>query len=156
MPDNENGEPKEMATVDKSEPFPVTAGKGLIPTSLSQMWRLANIIAQSAFAPKGMEKAESIFVAIDYGLSFGIAPLQAMQNIAVINGRPSIYGDLMLGIVQADEIPTGGKTLQDLDEHFEGEDGTDEFAAVCIAKRRDRETPIERRFSIKDAKIAGC
>jgi hypothetical protein len=74
--------------------------------------------------------------------------MQALQNIAVINGKPSVYGDAMAALVQASPVCEG------IDESFEGVEGTGEFAAVCIARRKGRQ-PVTIKFSVNDAKRAG-
>jgi hypothetical protein len=73
--------------------------------------------------------------------------MQALQNIAVINGKPSVYGDAMMALVQASPVCEG------IDEHIEGE-GTANPVAVCVAKRKGR-NPVIARFSVEDAKRAG-
>jgi hypothetical protein len=73
--------------------------------------------------------------------------MQALQNIAVINGKPSVYGDAAMALVQASPVCDG------VDESIEGE-GTTNPVAVCIARRKGR-NPVIVRFSVEDAKRAG-
>ncbi len=42
-----------------------------------------------------------VLVAMQWGAEIGLAPMQALQNIAVINGKPSVYGDAAMALVQA-------------------------------------------------------
>jgi hypothetical protein len=77
----------------------------------------------------------------------GLAPMQALQNIAVINGKPSVYGDAMMALVQASAV------CEDVEEFFENE-GTPNPVAVCVAKRKNRK-PVIAKFSVEDAKRAG-
>jgi len=72
--------------------------------------------------------------------------MQALQNIAVINGKPSIYGDALLAMVRADHRCRGVK------EYLDGE------TAVCLITRSHNSgevEEIERKFSVDDAKRAG-
>ena len=48
--------------------------------------------------------AANCLVAMAYGDSLGMAPLQAMQSVAVVNGVPALYGDGMLALVQASPV----------------------------------------------------
>jgi hypothetical protein len=80
-------------------------------------------------------------------MEMGLAPMQALQNIAVINGKPSVYGDAAMALVQASPV------CEDVEEFFEGE-GTPNPVAVCVAKRKGRK-PVTARFSVEDAKRAG-
>ena len=135
-------------------------GGGLIPHNLDQLWRLACMMAKSGMMPKGIQTPEAVAVAVQMGLEVGLSPMSAVQNIAVINGRPSIWGDSVLGLVRASGL------LEDFDEYFEidgkrlepGEVDqyltSDKLTAICVAKRKDQEQLIMRGFSIADAKTA--
>ena len=62
--------------------------------------RLAKRLAATNFVPSAFRgKADDCFAAIWMGLEVGLNPLQALQSIAVINGKPSIYGDGAIGLV---------------------------------------------------------
>jgi hypothetical protein len=108
---------------------------------------MSQVMASSGLMPRGLEKAEAVFVAVQMGLEVGLSPMAAVQNIAVINGRPSIWGDSVLGLVRA-----SGR-LEDFHEFYEGKG--EEYKAVCIAKRDDQGNEIRREFSVADAKRAG-
>jgi hypothetical protein len=73
--------------------------------------------------------------------------MQALQNISVINGKPSVYGDAAMALVQASPV------CEDVEEFFENE-GSPNPIAVCIAKRKGRK-PVTVKFSVEDAKRAG-
>jgi hypothetical protein len=71
----------------------------------------------------------------------------ALQRIAVINGRPSIWGDGAMGLVRASGL---------CEYVYEAIDGDgDHMVAVCRVKRKGEKNPIERTFSVADAKKAG-
>ena len=103
---------------------------------------------EGGYAPKGMTEASGI-CAIIYGSSLGLNPMQALQEVAVINGRPSIFGDAALSLVLA-----SGKMDGTPIEEWEGKPNTDDFRAVCIVKRVDSETCVRKEFSIAMAKKA--
>jgi len=121
----------------------------LIPQSLEQLDHIAKLIARSDLAPKDYKgKPENVAVAIAMGLELGVSPMQAIQGIAVINGRPSVWGDLMMALCRAHPA------CEWIDERMEcGADGWP-VSAVCRAKRRGSEVQ-ERRFSMDDARRAG-
>lgn len=120
---------------------------GLVPRNLEELWRMGGMFVASGMMPDGMEKQEAACVAIQMGLEVGLSPMQAVQNIAVINGRPSIWGDAALGLVMS-----SGK-LEEFNEYFEADD-SDGTVAVCEAKRAGKKDTIVRRFSMADAKQA--
>ncbi len=116
---------------------------GLCPQSLDEALRLAEIMAKSDIVPKDyIGKPGNILVAIQWGAEIGLAPLQAMSHIAVINGRPALWGDALLAIVR------GSGLLASFEEDIGAE------SATCTAQRRG-EAPISRTFSREDAKQAG-
>ncbi len=121
---------------------------GLIPQTFEQMWRLSTIMAASGMMPKGMDKTESVFVAVQMGLEVGLSPMQAVQSIAVINNRPAIWGDGALGLVRA------SGELEEFQESFTGEEFKDDWTAHCKVKRAGYE-PRENSFSLAEAKAAG-
>ena len=112
----------------------------IIPQTIEEVFRLAQGIAASGLAPKGMDKAEQITVAIMTGLEIGLPPMFAIQKIAVINGRPSIWGDAVPALLWA--------------RGFKLKEWTDGDTAHCQVTRPDGDV-IERTFSDADAKAAG-
>lgn len=130
--------------------------RGIVISDMEGMWRWSQYVAASGLAPKGMEKPESIFVATQMGLEVGLTPMAALQNIAVINGRPTIWGDSQLAIVRS----TG--ELEEFSESYEANGEpllrnpaiyTDDVTAVCRVKRRGYPAQ-ESTFSVADAKKA--
>lgn len=136
---------------DKSLALPKAAlpigARGIELESFEALWRFAQCVAASPFAPRGMEKAEAIVPAIQLGLEIGLSPMSALQNVAVINGRPGIYGDAALALVRA-----SGR-CEAYSQRIEG-DG-DKREATVVSKRDDSAEPITSTFSVSDAKRAG-
>lgn len=125
---------------------PIQAGKGqfsLAPQSLDEAMRFADLLSKSSIVPKDYRgNPGNIMVAIQWGMEIGLQPMQAMQNIAVINGRPSIWGDAMIALVRASP-------------NFECITETqDDKQATCIIKRKGEPEAV-RTFSMEDAKRAG-
>jgi hypothetical protein len=126
----------------------LSTNKSFAPTTLSEAISFSEMLASSSMIPKAFQgKPEDVLVCVQWGCEIGLAPLQALQNIAVINGKPSIYGDAAMALVQASSV------CEDVEEYFEGE-GTPNPVAVCIARRKGRK-PVTVRFGIDDAKRAG-
>jgi len=97
-----NGNPPAPAPAPAPRPPVALGGRGLVLTSMDELWRFAQVVARSGLAPKGMEdRPETVFVAVQLGLELGLSPMSALQNISVINGRPGIYGDAALALVRA-------------------------------------------------------
>jgi len=125
-----------------------TTNRGFAPTTLTEAMTFSDLLANSSMVPKAYQgKPQDILVCVQWGMEMGLAPMQALQNIAVINGKPSVYGDAAMALVQASPI------CEDVEEYFENE-GTPNPVAVCVAKRKNRK-PVTARFSVEDAKRAG-
>jgi hypothetical protein len=126
----------------------IVTRSGFAPQTMAEAMQFSETLAASSMVPRQYQgKPQDILVCVQWGLELGLAPMQALQNIAVINGKPSVYGDAAMALVQASSV------CEDVQEFFEGE-GTANPIAVCIAKRRGR-TPVTVRFSVEDAKRAG-
>ena len=121
---------------------------GLALQSFDDAFRFSKMVAQSEFAPKDFKgKPESCMLAIQHGSEVGLSPMQSLQSIAVINGRPTIWGDAALALVQSSPV------CEYVKEYLEGQG--DNLTAVCEAKRRGYPAPTVSRFSMADAKRAG-
>ena len=67
-----------------------------------EWFRFSELVASTGLCPKDMRgKPADVLVAMQLGVGIGMAPLQAIQSIAVINGRPCLWGDAMLALVKA-------------------------------------------------------
>ena len=132
----------------KAAKSPITFGpQGVKLASIEDAYRFANAIVASGFAPKGMEKPESVLVAIQLGAELGLTPMAALQNTAVINSRPAIYGDAALALVRSSGL------LESYKEEAIGEPGTDSQGFRVTAVREGDQTSVET-FTVADAKRA--
>jgi hypothetical protein len=124
-----------------------TKGFDLTPRTLDEAMEFSRMLADSSIVPKDfMGKPGNVLVAMQWGMEVGLKPMQAMQNIAVINGRPSIWGDAALALVKA------SPHYDDVIESYEGTG--EKKKAVCIAKRKGK-ADVVSEFSVEDAKTAG-
>lgn len=122
--------------------------QGFAPQTMTEAIDFSNMLSKSTMVPKAYQnKPEDVLVAVQWGYELGLAPLQALQNIATINGKPSVYGDAAMALVQNSPV------CEDVKEYFEGE-GTSNLIAVCVAKRKNR-TEVISKYSVEDAKRAG-
>ena len=122
--------------------------RGLALASFDDAFRFATMVAKSEFAPKDFRgKPESCLLAIQHGSEIGLSPMQSLQNIACINGRPAIWGDAALALCLASPVCDG------IHETMEG-DG-DNMTAVCQTSRKGKDANVVARFSVADAKRAG-
>ena len=121
----------------------------LQPANITEAIEFSKMLAQSELVPKGYRnRPQDILVCIQWGYEVGLQPLQALQNISVINGKPSIWGDAMLALVKKHPACAG------VSEYIEGEG--DKMTAHCEVKRRygDEIEVTKTSFSVDDAKKA--
>lgn len=136
----------QLATINRDQTAPVLASArqiGLTPQSIDEAIRMAEIMSKANIVPKDYQgNPANILVAIQWGAEIGLPPLQAMQNIAVINGRPSVWGDAVIALVR------GSGLLESIQEDIS------DSSATCTVKRRG-EGATARTFTMDDAKKAG-
>jgi hypothetical protein len=132
-----------------SRPSLVTGNRptAIVPTDMDSAYRLGKAICLAGMAPKGMDTPEKCMIAIMRGMEVGLTPFMALDKIAIVNGRPTIWGDGAIGLVR------GSGLCEFIKERIEGTG--DARMAICEAKRRAEPEPIRRTFSIADAKKAG-
>lgn len=125
-----------------------TRPTGLALQSFDDAMRFGKMLADSDFAPKDFRgKAASCVLAVQHGAEIGFGPMQSIQCIAVINGRPSIWGDAALALVMASPV------CEYVRETVTGEG--EQMVATCEAKRRGYPQATTTTFSVADAKRAG-
>jgi hypothetical protein len=95
--------------------------------TLENAIRVSEIIASSSFCPTNMKgKPGDVLVCLQFGQELGLKPMASIQNIAVINGRPSIWGDAMLAVCQ--QSPDFEYIKEDFD--------VETMTAYCTVKRK--------------------
>lgn len=117
----------------------------LMPKNYDEAKNLAEMVAMSDFAPKAFKnKPNEVLIAMQLGNEIGLKPLQSIQNIAVINGRPSIWGDAVMALVRSHPH------CEYVSESFDDKTMT----ARCVVKRKGQPEHIET-FDHEDASRAG-
>jgi hypothetical protein len=76
----------------------VEVHRPLTPAEVS--WKTAQRIANTPFVPTAFRgKPESVFAAVLYGEELGLGPMQSLNSIHVIEGKPSMAPELMRALV---------------------------------------------------------
>jgi len=126
-------------------PATFTSGFSLAPRNLEEAMKLAEMICNTEIVPKNFKgKAGDTLVAMILGSEVGLNPLQSLSNIAVINGRPSIWGDAMLALCLKN--PNFNFITETLDPTT--------MTATCTVSRKGG-VPHPVTFSEECAKTAG-
>jgi hypothetical protein len=151
---------KEIEKVDETKiekavkefvPNPAFVSAGaLLPRNYGDVMQVAAIMAKSGIVPSAMAgKPEACAVAIMFGLEIGLSPNQAVQNVMIVNGRASIWGDAVKALVMG----SGKCELFDEDPHHIAlKQG---FGRCRLVRKKEfGGGEVEVQFSIEDAKRA--
>ena len=115
----------------------------LSPQNFEQALTFSNYLADSDMVPKDFKgKPGNCLIAMQWGAELGLKPLQSLQNLAVINGRPALWGDAVIALVLSS--PVCEYVTEDDDGH----------TATCRVKRKGAPEQV-RTFSMEDAQKAG-
>ena len=119
----------------------------LNPTTADQAMKCAEWMAKSDLVPKAYHnKPHDIVIAAAMGARLGLDPFSALAGIAVINGRPCLWGDAMLAVCQHRSDWDGMRV------EWSGETANDLTCTVTIGRKGS--TPYTGSFSVEEAKKA--
>ena len=120
----------------------------LNPANLSEALQMADMLCKSTLIPKDFQNSPgNVLVALQWGMEIGLGPMQALQSIAVVNGRPSLWGDAVIALCRSHPI------CEWVTETVEG--AGEDMVATCTTQRRGEPEPVSRSFAWADAKRAG-
>lgn len=122
------------------------------PKNLSEAMELSQMLATATVIPKEYQNnPANVFVALQAGMGLGLGVWQSMQSISIINGKPTIWGDTVLGLVRKD------KRCLAVEETVKKIDDDKDIIATCKVKRQQEDgiEIIERSFKWSDAVRAG-
>jgi hypothetical protein len=120
-------------------------GFDLSPQTFEQALTFAKYLAESEMVPKQYRgRPGDCLIAMQWGHEIGLKPLQALQSIAAVNGKPSLYGDAGKAMLLAK-----GCKIEEDDAELIRASGI----ARCKITRPGRGT-TERTFSVEDARTA--
>lgn len=114
------------------------------PSTLDESMMLAERLAKSNLTPRQLRNPADVFVVLAYGDALGLKAMQALQQIHVIDGKPSLSADLIVGLVKRSPVC----------EYFMLVESTAE-SATFKTQRRGEPEPTSYTYSIADAKRAG-
>lgn len=106
-------------------------------------WKTAQKIANTPFVPSAFRgKPEAVFAAILYGEELGIGPMQSLNSIHVIEGKPGMSPELMRGLVAR-----AGHRIDVKEASAE--------RVTLWGKRADNDSEATVSWTMDDARLAG-
>jgi hypothetical protein len=121
-------------------------GRGLVLSSIEDMYRFAKCVAQSGLAPSSFRTPEQVVIALQTGAELGMPPMRSLQSFCVVNGQARLWGDTPLALVRQ------SGQLEYIKEWLDGEG--ENMVAHCETKRKGDPEPKVTTFSVEDAKAA--
>lgn len=145
-------ENKAVATTPKPLMLSGGAPRAVVPASLEDVRRMAAVMVQAGQfgrprdADDTAAKIAQASIVLLQGLELSLTPMQALNGIAIISGRPSVWGKLARALV----LRAGHR----IDEWVENDGDEEKQINFCKITRGDTGAETVRKFSIKDAKRA--
>lgn len=129
-------------TENHAAPGTDLATVNLNPADLKGQMELAKVLGMSALLPAPLRgKPADVLVTVLYGREMGLTPMQAIQGIYVVNGRPTCGGKLLLAKVRQ----AGHRVKIKADN---------KRAECTITRADDPDNPHTELFTIEDAERA--
>lgn len=132
----------------------------LMPADHVQLMAYIRKMFDSGIIPKHLKSTDQVLCAWNFAAQLLLPPQPSLRNIAVIEGSPSLFGDLPLALVQKhpdfmkireycvddqyDRICVENKNLK-----------AKAYAGVCELQRKGMDKPESYAFSVDDANRAG-
>ena len=146
----------------------------LTPKTWQEAEKLAKLLCKTKLVPPGFESIDLCLIAILQGMEMGLPPLTALQRMALVEGKLTLWGDGALALVLKSGLCTSITEWMGLGEQdgLTKENGVetpirdmtfdplmqkreDDWIAFCEVTRAHWSKPIRRSFSVFDAKRAG-
>lgn len=118
--------------------------------AFEQAQRFAKMLAESSLIPKEyIKNIPNTMIALEYSIRLRMSPLMVMQNLNVIQGKPSWGASFLIGTINA-----SGKYDDDLQFEFTGIKGQKDRGCYCFAEKKGK-TIIAPEFTFQMALDTG-
>lgn len=150
-------EAKQQVAVQPKAPLVANQRGYIAPTTVEEAARMAQAVIVGNLAPSSYgNDPTKIMLGIMSALEAGLPPLYGLRQIAIINGRPTIWGDGAVALVQSKNLIAsmvtewiGTKpTDKDLSKW------PDDYGCRVTIKRRHQEGEYVGEFTVAKAKAA--
>ena len=98
--------------------------------TMKELMDMSNMLAKSTIIPVTYQhRPENCFVAIDMASRMGVTPMMVMQNMFVIQGKPSWSGQAIASMIRSNP------NFRNVELHYVGTEGKDDWGAYVTATR---------------------
>lgn len=142
----------------------VTGDSGyIVPKTMDEAYRMAVAVASGGMAPDSYKdhysdaraNPEKVMLGIAAAMEAGLPPLYGLRQIAIINGRPSMWGDSLMALVQGKNL-LSNQVVREVGSSFDPStppaQWPDDFGISVSLYRRNQEEPYIGTFTVADAK----
>ena len=119
----------------------------LMPQTFEQKYQMASVLVKSGLIPQGLNTPEKVCVALQWGHELGLSPMVAVNNVAVINGKPTLSADIMAAVAKRAPEYGGIEWIKNTDTEAE--------CKITRILANGKTESITSRFTIDDAVKAG-
>lgn len=126
--------------------IPVENQLQFIPRTMDEAWEMATWFARSGMLPKHLiGKPSDILVTIAFGRELGLSPMQAIQDVYVVHGKPGVSADLAQALcISRPEVCLYFQMVE-----------SNERIATFETHRKGNPTPTRLSYTVEEAKAAG-
>lgn len=95
-----------------------------------ELMEMSNMLAQSTIVPTTYQRRpENCFIALDMASRMGVSPMVVMQNLYIIQGKPSWSGQAMASMIRSNP------QFKNVEVEYVGTEGKDDWGAYVTAER---------------------
>lgn len=144
-------EPQKPTGTNVARPpsIPAESDGRLVGSTFEDQFRLARAYHASGLMPKALSSPEKVLVALQMCRELGLPPMTSVGKIMVLNGTPSLFGEMPLALVRR------SKLMNTFREEFMSDPKGELAGARCVTGRAGDEGLVVREFTIDDARDAG-
>lgn len=139
----------------------------IVPRTMDEAYRYAVAVCQAGLAPNSYQKdpkdwnsppdPSKVMLGIAAAMEAGLPPMFGLRNIAIIQGRPTIWGDAGVALVQRAGLISDQTVSEIGTSHPKGAnlaEWPDDFGIAVSLWRKGQAHPYIGRFTVGDAKRA--
>jgi hypothetical protein len=161
MNDELRDPPPGTALVERKAELNLSEDKGyIVPTTAEEAFRMATAVVNGRLAPDSYNNdPNKVVLGIMAALEAGLPPLYGLRQIAIINGRPTIWGDAAQALIQkSGQLSNQIVEWQEVDGFdFTGKpvnEWPDAYGVTVSLWRKGQADPYVGTYTVGDAKRA--
>lgn len=122
-----------------------------VDLGMAKIMEMAEVLSKSTIIPVSYQRRpENCYIALDMANRMGVSPLVVMQNLYVIQGKPSFSGQAIASMIRS------SPQLCNVEVHYVGTEGKDDWGCYITAENiRTGKVIKGATVTIRTAKLEG-